>query len=208
MFRMARRGCTASCLGCLLPVLVAVGLVVFCLRQMTTPPSYPQVLPASPAAVHLAVSQALHRALSLQQPVVLVSLDDAEATYLLREGLAGYAGLSNLQVHVLSGSVVVSGGTALLSHPLVISGPVGLTSGGGSVIAITFRGLWVGQLGLPAPAPQLLTKTMHPTFTWPVQASGETYTLACYAAHQNDLVVGFQSPAAGPKAAQACAGAG
>lgn len=208
MFRIARRGCTASCLGCLLPVLVAVGLVLFCLRQITTPPNYPQVVPASPAAVQLAISQALHKALSLQQPVALVSLDDAEATYLLREGLSGYAGLGNLQVHVLSGSVVVSGGTALLSHPLVISGPVELKAGGGSVIAITFRGLWVGQLGLPAPAPQLLTKAMNARFIWPVQASGATYTFACYAAHQDDLVLGFQSSNTTPKAAQACARAG
>jgi len=206
VFGIARRGCAASCLGCVLPLVVGLGLLLFCLRQATTPPSYPQVLPAAPAAVQLAVSQGLHQALSRQQPVVLVNLDDAEATYLLRAGLLGYAGLGNLQVNVLPGSVVLSGRTAILAHPLVVSGPVGLSAGPGSVIEITFRGLWVGQLGLPTPAPQLLTRTMHPSFSWQVQASGQTYTFACYAAHQNDLVLGFRSSAPDPKAAEACAG--
>lgn len=189
-------------------MVVAVALVLFCLRQITTPPSYPQVVPASPAAVQVAVLQGLHHAQSLQQPVALINLDDAEATALLRAGLAGQASLGDPQVHVLPGEVVVTGWTAILSHPLVISGPVRLTSGGGSVVDITFIGVWVGQLGLPTPVPQLLTRVMRPRFTLPGLASGETYSFACFAARQNDLVLGLQSSAADPKAAQACAGAG
>lgn len=202
---MARRGCTASCLGCLVPVVVALGLVLFGLHQLTTPPSYPEVVPASPAAVQVAVLQGLHQALSLQQPVALISLDDAEATFLLRAGLSGYAGLGNLQVHVLPGQVVVSGQTALLSHPLVVSGPVRLSSGGEAVVDVAFVGLWVGQLGLPTPVPQLLTKAMHPAFTLKLPGAAGTYHLACYAARQDDLVLGFQSSAADPTAGQACA---
>ncbi|MHB8325106.1 MAG: hypothetical protein ACYDHB_11920 [Candidatus Dormibacteria bacterium] len=205
MFRMARRGCTASCLGCLVPVVVALALILFGLRQITTPPSYPEVVPASPTTVQVAIMQGLHQALSLQQPVAIIHLDDAEATFLLRAGLSGYAGLGNLQVNVLPGQVVVSGQTAILLHPLVVSGPVTLSSGAGAVVDVTFAGLWVGQLGLPTPVPQLLTKAMHPTFTLTLPAGGATYHLACYAARQGDLILGLQSSAADPTAGQACA---
>ncbi len=205
MLRLVRRSCTLSCLGCLLPIVIVAAVIAYGIHLMTTPPAYPAVQPAAPAAVYLTAARGLEQALATQSPVALIHLDDEQATTLLRETLSGYVGLGDLQVHILQGRVVVSGQTAILNHPLVISGPVTLTSGGGTVVDLNFRGLWIGQLGLPQLIPELLSRDLHPQFNLDLAAPGHTLSFACSSAAPDLLTVGIlYSSTADPRAAAAC----
>lgn len=187
--------------------MLVLGVLAFLLHQILTPPPYPAITPASPAAIQAAAGEALQAALSKQQPVALVRLSSSEATYLLRQSLPGYAGLSNLEVHLVGGKVVVSGQTAILGHPLVVSGPVQLKPADGAVVDLSFKGLSVGQLGLPTAIPQLLTNGLHPQFDLSLVADGHTLSFACSAVQGTDLIVGLYygsgQPASG---ASACTG--
>lgn len=206
MFGWVRRGCLSSCLGCLLPLVLLAAVLVWGAHLMLTAPTYPATPPASPAAVQLAAARGVEAALATQQPVALVELTDAEATSLLQESLPGYVGLSNLEVHSVSGRIVVSGQTAILGHPLTISGPVTFKPGAGSVVRMTFHGLWIGQLGLPQLIPELLTKGLHPQFDLALVAVGRTISFACAAAIPGGVKVGVYYTSARPPAASACAG--
>lgn len=206
MFGFVGRSCTRGCLGCLIPMVAILALLLLLVHLITTPPSYPTVQPATPAALQLAVAKGLVASQATQQPVALFELTDAEATTLLRESLSGSAGLTDLEVHVLAGKVVLTGQTALLSHPLVISGTVKFTSGGNSLVDLDFKGAWIGQLGLPGPVSQLLTRSLHPQFDLP-RTAGEDGRFACTGAFQDNLVVGvLYGTEQDPKAAAACAG--
>lgn len=205
---MVRRSCTMSCLGCLVPVLIVAAAIAYGVHLMTTPPAYQQVSPASAATVQLSAARGIEQALATQTPVALVQIDDQEATALLQQSLGGYVGLADLQVHIERGEVVVSGQTAVLSHPLVISGPVTLNSGGGSIVDLTFHGLWVGQLGLPQLLPQLISHGLRPAFNLALIAPGRDLRFACSAAAPDSLTIGIlYSSASDPKAAAACAAA-
>lgn len=191
MFRWARRSCLGTAVGCLLPPILVLGVLAFLAHQILTPPDFPPSQPASAAAIQLAAGQAVQSALSNQNSVALVHLDSSEATYLLRQSLPGYAGLSDLAVHLIDGEVLVSGQTAILGHPLVVSGPVRLQAADGSVVDLTFKGLSIGQLGLPTAIPQLLTHGLHPQFDLSLVADGRTLSFACSAVRGTELVVGF-----------------
>jgi hypothetical protein len=187
---MIRRGCTLNCLGCLIPAVAVVALVLLAVRLWTTPPNYPAVTPSNPAALQLSEAQAVATALSDGQPIALLHLSDAEATGLLRESVGSYRGLSNLQIHVMKDRVVVSGQTTILKHPLVISGPVSFKGQGKGTIGLEFSGLAIGQMSLPSLIPQLLAREFHPTFELALVSSGRALTFACDAARPNDLIVG------------------
>jgi hypothetical protein len=187
-------------------VVVIVALLLLLVHLITTPPSYPKVQPAAPAALQRAVAKGLQASEATQQPVALLELTDAEATTLLRESLSSSHGLSDLEVHVLAGKVVLTGHTALLSRPLVVSGTVKFTSGGNSLVDLDFKGAWIGQLGLPGLVSQLLTRTLHLQFDLP-RTAGEDGRFACADALQDNLVVGvLYGTEHDPKAAAACAG--
>lgn len=194
-----------SCLGCLLPPLIVLAVIGYGVHLMLTPPAYPPVSPAPPSAVVLTAARGLEQALATQSPVALIRLDDQQATTLLQETLSGYVGLGELEVHILQGQVVVTGQTAILNHPLVISGPVTLTSGGGTLVDLHFQGLWIGQLGLPKVVPQLLSRGLHPQFNLDLVAPGRTLSFACSSAAPDSLTVGIlYSSQADPRAALAC----
>jgi hypothetical protein len=206
MFGLVGRGCTRGCLGCLIPGVVILALLLLLVHLITTPPNYPKVQPATPAALQLAVAKGLEASQATQQPVALFELTDAEATTLLRESLSSTAGLSDVEVHVLAGKVVLTGRTALLSHPLVVSGTVKFTSGGNSLVDLDFKGTWVGQLGFPGLVSQLLTRSLHAQFDLP-RTAGEDGRFACTDALPDNLVVGvLYGTEQDPKAASACAG--
>ncbi|MGH7611486.1 MAG: hypothetical protein ACREN4_05650 [Candidatus Dormibacteria bacterium] len=204
---MIRRGCLLNLLGCLLPVVVVLALGAWAVHLLTTPPNLAPVQPAAPASLQLKEAQAVATALAAGEPVALVHLTDAEATGLLRESLVAYDGLSNLEVHVLKGRLVVSGTTSILNHDLVIGGPVALHGQGGSTVRLDFTGLSIGQLGLPSAIPQLLARGFHPSLELPLVGGGRTLAFACSAARPNDLTVGVTygqgHPAAGATACQA-----
>ena len=203
---MVRRSCTMSCLGCLVPVLIVVAVIAYGVHLMTTPPAYVPVSPAPAGTVELSAARGIEQALATQTPVALVQMDDQEATALLQQSLGSYVGLGDLQVHIERGEVVISGQTAVLSHPLVISGPVTLTSGGGSVVDLNFHGLWIGQLGLPQLLPQLISHGLRPAFNLALIAPGRDLRFACSAAAPDALTVGLlYSSRPDPKAAAACA---
>jgi hypothetical protein len=205
MLRLARRSCTMSCLGCLLPPLIVVAVIAYGIHLMITPPAYPVVQPAPPSAVVLTAAQGLEQALATQSPVALIHLDDQQATALLRETLSGYVGLGDLEVHILRGQVVVTGQTAILNHPLVISGPVTITSGGGTLVDLHFQGLWIGQLGLPQIVPQLLSRSLHPQFNLDLIAPGRTLSFACSSEQPDSLTVGIlYTSQVDPQASSAC----
>ncbi|MHB1500191.1 MAG: hypothetical protein ACYCYK_03325 [Candidatus Dormibacteria bacterium] len=205
MLRMLRRSCTMSCVGCLLPPLVVLAVIAYGIHLMTTPPPYPPVSPAPASSVELTALRGIEHALATQAPVALVQLDDQQATALLNQTLAGYAGLGDLQVHILQGEVVVTGQTAILSHPLVISGPVTLSSGGGAIVDLHFQGLWIGQLGLPRLVPQLLSRGLHPAFNLDLIAPGRRLRFACSSAAPGSLTLGLlYTPQADPHASAAC----
>ncbi len=205
---MARRSCAVNCLGCLLPPLLLLAVIAFGVHQMTTPPSYPVVTPAPISSVQLAAASGLEAALSAQTPVALIRLSDAEATALLQQTLAGYAGLSQLQVNAYPGRVIVSGSTSILSHRIVISGPVSFSAGSGGSVNLTFDGLWVGRLGLPQLLPQLLAHGLHPSLDPALVAPGHDLRFACYLAAENSITLGvLYTSQADPTAATACTGA-
>ncbi|HUY09040.1 MAG TPA: hypothetical protein VMW80_06260 [Candidatus Dormibacteraeota bacterium] len=206
MLGAIRRGCTFNCLGCLIPVVVVVGLLLFAVHQWTTPPDYPPVSPAPPSALQLSAAEAVASALSSGQPVALVHLTDAEATGLLADTLTTYDGLSQLEVHVLQGQVVVSGRTTILNRPLVISGPVDFGGLGTSTIRLEFAGLSIGQMGLPSLIPQALARGFHPSLSLGLIDVGRSLTFSCEAARPNDLIVGVSFGAgAVSKGVNACA---
>jgi hypothetical protein len=206
MFGFVGRSCTRGCLGCLIPVVLILALLLLLVHLITTPPSYPKVQPATPAALQRAVARGLYASQATQQPVALFELTDAEATTLLRESLSSSHGLSDLEVHILAGEVVLTGQTALLSQPLVVSGTLKFTSGGNSLVDLDFKGAWIGQLGLPGLVSQLLTRTLHPQFDLP-RTAGEDGRFACTRAYVDNLVVGvLYGTEPDPKAAAACAG--
>jgi hypothetical protein len=179
-----------NCLGCLIPVVVVVGLVLYAVHLWTTPPDYPPVSAASPSALQLSAAQAVASALADGQPVALVHLTDAEATGLLSDTLSSYDGLSKLEVHVLQGQVVVSGQTSILNRPLVISGPVEFGGLGTSTVDLKFSGLSIGQMGLPSLIPQALARGFHPSLSLGLIEIGKSLTFSCEAARPNDLIVG------------------
>ncbi|HVB53204.1 MAG TPA: hypothetical protein VNF24_03305 [Candidatus Acidoferrales bacterium] len=185
-----RRGCTLNCLGCLLPVVVVVALVVYAIHLWTTPPDYPPVTAALPAALQLSAGKAVAAALTNGQPVALLQLTDAEATGLLADTLSTYDGLSQLEVHVLQGQVVVSGETTILNRPLVISGPVVFGGLGKPTIVLKFSNLAIGQMTLPSLIPQALARGFHPSFFLGLIDVGRSLTFSCEAARPNDLIVG------------------
>ncbi|MHB8392920.1 MAG: hypothetical protein ACYDC5_00110 [Candidatus Dormibacteria bacterium] len=204
---MVRRSCATNCLGCLLLPLLLLAVLAFGVHQMTTPPPYPVVNPAPISAVQLAAASGLEEALSAQSPVALIRLNDAQATALLQQTLAGYAGLSQLQVNAYPGRVILSGATSILSHRIVISGPVKFSSGVGGNVKLTFDGLWIGQLGLPQLLPQLITRGLNPDLNTALVAPGHDLRFACYVAGQNSLTLGLQyTNQVDPTAATACAG--
>lgn len=203
---MVRRGCTRSCLGCLIPLVVVAALVLYAVHLWSTPPGYAKVDPAPPGALQLAAAQAVATALANGAPVAVVHLTDAEATGLLQDSLGTYAGLSNLEVHVLQGQVVVSGQTSILNHPLVISGPVVFSGVGQRTIQLKFAGLSIGQMALPALIPQVLARGFHPSLALPLIGSGSNLTFSCEAARPNDLIVGVSYGQGTPvKGVDACA---
>lgn len=187
---MVRRGCTMNCLGCLIPVVVVVGLILYALHLWTTPPDLAAVRPASPAQLQLSAARAVAIALADGSPVALVHLSDAEATGLLQDTLTSYDGLSQLEVHVLQGQVIVSGQTTILNHPLVISGPVQFSGLGTSTVRLRFSGLAVGQMGLPSLIPQALARGFHPSLSLDLVDVGRPLTFSCEAARPDDLIVG------------------
>jgi hypothetical protein len=187
---MIRRSCTMSCLGCLIPVVVVVGLVFYAVHLWTTPPDYPPVTAAPASSLQLTAAQAVASALSDGQPVALVHLTDAEATGLLAASLSSYDGLSQLQVHVLQGEVVVTGQTTILDRPLVIGGPVDFGGLGTPTIDLKFSGLSIGQMTLPSLIPQALARGFHPSLSLGLIDVGRTLTFSCEAARPNDLIVG------------------
>lgn len=190
MLGAIRRGCTLNCLGCLIPVVVVVALVGYAVHLWTTPPAYSVISPAPPAALQLSAAQAVASALANGQPVALVHLTDAEATGLLSNTMGTYQGLSQLEVHVFQGEVVVSGQTTILNRPLVISGPVDFGGLGTTEIQLRFSGLSIGQMGLPALIPQALARGFHPSFALGLVDVGRTLTFSCEAARPNDLILG------------------
>ncbi len=195
-------------MGCLLPLAVLLALVAYGIHLMLTAPSFTSISPANPGAVQLAAARAVEAALANQQPVALVELTDSEATALLQESLPGYVGLGNLAVHSVNGQIVVSGQTSILGHPLTISGPVTLRSGGGALVDMSFQGLWIGQLGLPKVVPELLTRGLSPQFDMGLVAGGRAISFACAAATPGFLTIGVYYTTAHPPAASACRGGG
>jgi hypothetical protein len=187
---MIRRGCARNCLGCLIPVIVILALVAFAVHLCTSPPDYSPVVPAPLATVELAEAEAVATALANGEPVALLHLTDAEATGVLRDSIGSYDGLSNLEVHVLQGHVVVSGETSVLNHPLVISGPVTFKGQGEGVIELEFSGLSIGRMPLPTVIPQTLSRDFHPALDLTALGAGRPLTFACEAARPNDLTVG------------------
>ncbi|MGC2192963.1 MAG: hypothetical protein WA751_11600 [Candidatus Dormiibacterota bacterium] len=187
---MIRRSCTMNCLGCLIPVVVVVGLLLYAVHLWITPPNYPPVTAAPASSLQLTAAQAVASALSDGQPVALVHLTDAEATGLLADSLSSYDGLSQLQVHVLQGEVVVTGQTTILNRPLVIGGPVHFGGLGTSTINLKFSGLSIGQMTLPSLIPQALARGFHPSLSLGLIDVGRTLTFSCEAARPNDLIVG------------------
>jgi hypothetical protein len=188
---MIRRGCARSCLGCLIPVIVIVALLAFAVHLCLTPPHYRQVVPASPATVQLVEAEAVAAALSSGEPVALLHLDDADVTGLLRDSIPSYEGLSDLEVHVLQGQVLVSGETSILKQLLVISGPVSFKGQGTGVIELDFSGLSIGQLPLPTLIPQALSRDFHPDLELAVLGAGRSLRFACEAARPDELTVGI-----------------
>lgn len=186
-----RRGCTLNCLGCLIPVVVVVGLALYAVHLWTTPPNYRPVSPTPPGALQLGEAQAVASALSNGQPVALLHLSDAEATWLLQASMGSYAGLSDLEVHVLQGKVVVSGQTSILNRRLVISGPVAFAGQGKPTIELRFSSLSLGHMGLPSLIPQALARGFHPAFSLGLIDPGRDLTFSCEAARPNDLIVGI-----------------
>ncbi|MHB1575880.1 MAG: hypothetical protein ACYCX9_05115 [Candidatus Dormibacteria bacterium] len=208
MLRLIRRSCTMSCLGCLLPPLIVLAVIAYGIHLMTTPPSYARVTPAPASAVVLAAARGIEQALAVEAPVARIQLDDQQATTLLRQTLAGYVGLGDLEVHILQGRVVVTGQTAILNHTLVVSGPVTLTSGGGTLVDLHFQGLWIGQLGLPEVVPLLLSRGLRPQFNLDLVAPGRTLRFACSSAAPNSLTVGLlYNSQANAKTSSACSAA-
>ncbi|MGH7666472.1 MAG: hypothetical protein ACREN1_04060 [Candidatus Dormibacteria bacterium] len=206
MLRAIRRGCTANCLGCLLPILALLALIGYAIHLWTTPPGYPRVEPAPAATIELSIATAVAHALSSGQAVALVHLSDAEATGLLQDSLTSYDGLDELQVHVFQDRVVVSGETTILHRPLVISGPVDFGGIGKSVIKLKFARLAIGQMGLPSLIPQALARGFHPTFSLGLVDVGRKLTFSCEAARQDDLIVGVTFAGTKlPRGANACA---
>jgi hypothetical protein len=171
-------------------VVLILALLWLVVHLITTPPSYAAVQPATSAAVQLAAAKGLEVSQATQQPVALLELTDAEATTLLRESISGSSGLSDMEVHVLPGKIVLTGQTSLLSHPLVISGTVKLSAGRDSLVDLDFKGVWIGQLGLPGLVPSLLTKGLHPRLDLALVAGGQDARFACADASQGKLVVG------------------
>lgn len=206
MLGAIRRGCTTNCLGCLIPVIVVVALVYFAVHLWTTPPSYPAVQPAPPSTFQLSAARAVASALANGQAVALVHLSDAEATGLLQDTLTTYDGLSQLEVHVLQGQVVVSGQTTILNRPLVISGPVDFGGIGTSTINLKFAGLAVGQMTLPSLIPQALARGFHPSLSLDLVDIGRPLVFSCEAARPDDLIVGVSfGNGTAPRGANACA---
>jgi len=182
-----------------------LALLWLIVHLITTPPSYAAVQPATSAELQLAAAKGLEVSQATQQPVALIELTDAEATTLLRESISASSGLSDMEVHVLPGKIVLTGQTTLLSHPLVISGIVKLSAAGSSQVDLKFRGVWIGQLGLPGLVPNLLTKGLHPRFNLALAAGGQDPRFACADARQDDLVVGvLYGSGQDPTADQAC----
>ncbi len=207
MFSFIRRSCLGGCLGCLLPLLVVAAILLYGVHQMLAAPAFAPVKPAGPAAVQLAVASGVESALAAQQPVALIQLTDSEATSLLQQSLPGYVGLGSLEVHSVGGQIVVSGETAILGHTIVVSGPVELQSGGGTVVAMAFKGLSIGQLGLPKLLPELLTHGLSPQFNLALVAQGRDVSFACAAAPPGRVVVGVYYSSSRPPAAAYCQGA-
>lgn len=102
---------------------------------------------------------------------------------------------------------MVSGETAILGHTIVVSGPVELQSGGGTVVAMAFKGLSIGQLGLPKLLPELLTHGLSPQFNLALVAQGRDVSFACAAAPPGRVVVGVYYSSSRPPAAAYCQGA-
>jgi hypothetical protein len=201
-----RRGCTMNCLGCLIPVVVVAALVFYAVHLWTTPPSYATVEPAPPSALQLSAAKAVASALANGQAVALVHLSDAEATGLLQDTLTTYDGLSQLEVHVLQGQVVVSGETTILNRPLVISGPVHFGGIGKSTIDLSFSGLAIGQMTLPSLIPQVLARGFHPSLSLDLVDVGRPLVFSCEAARPDDLIVGVGfGNGTLPSGANACA---
>jgi len=201
-----RRGCTLNCLGCLLPVVLLLALVVFAVHLWTTAPDYPPIRAASPTTLQMSAAKAVASALSNGQPVALVRLTDSQATGLLQDTLSRYDGLSQLEVHVLQGRVVVSGETTILNRPLVISGPVVFGGLGKPTIYLKFSGLSVGQMPLPSFIPQALARGFHPSFSLELVDVGRTLFFSCEAARPNDLILGVSfGEGSVPKGVDACA---
>lgn len=206
MLGAIRRGCTLNCLGCLIPVVLVVALAGYAIHLWTSPPQFAQVRPAPASALQLGAARAVASALSGGQPVALVHLSDAEATGLLQDSLSSYGGLSQLQVHVLQGQVVVSGQTSILNHALVISGPVAFRGLGTPTITLTFSRLSLGQMVLPSLIPQALARGFHPYFSLGLIAVGRDLTFSCEAARPDDLIVGVGfGGGTVPKGVNACA---
>jgi hypothetical protein len=206
VFSFVRRSCLGGCLGCLLPLLVLAAIVLYGVHQMLTPPDFAPVKPVGPAAVQLAVASGVESALAAQQPVALIQFTDSEATSLLQDSLPGYVGLGSLEVHSVGGQIVVSGETAILGHAIVVSGPVELRSGGGTVVSMSFKGLSIGQLGLPKLIPELLTRGLSPQFNLALVAQGRDVSFACAAAPPGLVVVGVYYGSSHPPAASYCRG--
>ncbi len=206
MLGALRRSCTLNCLGCLIPVVVVVALLLYAVHLWTTPPDYPSVTPASPSALQLSAAEAVSYALTNGQPVALVHLTDAEASGLLADSLSTYFGLSDLEVHALQGQVVVSGETTILSRPLVISGPVVFGGLGTPTIHLKFSGLAIGQMTLPSLIPQALARGFHPSFSLRLIDIDRTLNFSCEAARPNDLIIGVTiGSGTVPKGVNACA---
>ena len=185
---------------------MVAALVVYAVHLWTTPPSYPRVDPAPASVLQLGEARAVASALSNGEPVAVLHLTDAEATGLLEDSLGGYDGLSNLEVHVLQGLVVVSGQTSIVNHRLVISGPVVFSGQGKRSIQLKFSGLSIGQMGLPALIPQALARGFHPTLSLSLIGSGRNLAFSCEAARPNDLIVGVTFGEGHPaKGVNACA---
>jgi hypothetical protein len=185
---------------------VVAALVFYAVRLWTTPPSYATVEPAPPSALQLSAAKAVASALANGQAVALVHLSDAEATGLLQDTLTTYDGLSQLEVHVLQGQVVVSGETTILNRPLVISGPVQFGGIGKSTIDLSFSGLAIGQMTLPSLIPQALARGFHPSLSLDLVDVGRPLVFSCEAARPDDLIVGVGfGNGTLPSGANACA---
>ncbi len=204
MFRLAGRGCSMGCLGCLIPTLLVLAFLIWVIHLLFTPPNYGAVRPtAINTAVEAGAAQ-VSADLANGNRVAAIALTDGQATTLLRQALNGYAGLSDLSVHALANQVVVSGKTALLNHPLVVTGSVKALPGSGSVVHFDFSGLAIGQLDLPKLIPELLTHQLHPQLDLSRVVGGAAVSLVCQSSKPGRLILGFAFSSSAPPDPAAC----